>query len=311
MPRYPTRRAALSALAAAATLLIAAVTSAGPARADAAAGTSLAREWIVPPAEARALIGRRALVLDARDDELKAADPAPGAVPVTWPQFSEPDLPTKGRLLADDAELGRRLRAVGVRSDTPVVVLADPLKGWGEDGRIAWMLRALGHDAAVAVDGGLPALRAAGLPAIAAPSLPGDFVVRRRADLVVTREELRAGLGRPGLVVLDTREPREFAGETPYGESRGGHVPGARHVWYKDLLAPDGGLLPPERLRARLAELGVTEDAEVVSYCTGGIRSGWVTAVLNDLGYKARNFAGSMWDWSAGGAAEYPLVASR
>jgi thiosulfate/3-mercaptopyruvate sulfurtransferase len=34
-----------------------------------------------------------------------------------------------------------------------------------------------------------------------------------------------------------------------------------------------------------------------------------VTTVLNDLGLRARNFAGSMWDWSAGDPGEYPLVA--
>ena len=29
--------------------------------------------------------------------------------------------------------------------------------------------------------------------------------------------------------------------------------------------------------------------------------------LLNDLGYKARNYAGSMWEWSAQAAEEYPL----
>lgn len=309
MARSLNRRAMLSALATA--MLAGAAFLAAPIQSALADETRRAQSWIVPPAEGKAMIESGALVLDARDGELKAADPAPGATPVTWPEFSEPYLPTKGRLLADDAALTQRLQAIGVRSDTAVVVLADPLKGWGEDGRIVWMLRTVGHDAAVAVDGGLPALRDAGLPAIATPKRPGDFVVRRRADLVVTREELRDHLGEPKLVVLDTREPREFAGETPYGETRGGHVPGAKHVWYKELLADNGALLPPEQLKAKLAALGVAEDSEVVSYCTGGIRSGWVTAVLNDLGYKARNFAGSMWDWSAGDAAEYPLVASR
>jgi thiosulfate/3-mercaptopyruvate sulfurtransferase len=110
-------------------------------------------------------------------------------------------------------------------------------------------------------------------------------------------------------VVLDTREPREYRGETPYGETRGGHVPGARHLFYKDLQAEDGRLLPPARLKARLAALGIGEGTEIVAYCTGGVRSGWVTTVLNDLGLRARNFAGSMWDWSAGDPAEYPLVA--
>jgi sterol desaturase/sphingolipid hydroxylase (fatty acid hydroxylase superfamily)/3-mercaptopyruvate sulfurtransferase SseA len=266
--------------------------------------------WVVDPAAAEALIESGALVLDARAPALKQKEPLPGAVRVVWQTFSEPDLPLKGRLLGDDAVLTRLLQAYGVSAGVPVVVLGDPLEGRGEDGRIAWMLRYLGHDAAVIVDGGLPALRALGLREIRPRSGVGDFVVHRRPELIVTRDELVAALGRPGVVVLDTREAREYAGEMPFGESRGGHVPGARHIWFRDLLTADGTLLPRDRLQAKLAALGVAETSEVIVYCTGGVRSGWVTAVLNDRGVNARNFAGSMWDWSAGDPGRYPLVAS-
>jgi len=112
----------------------------------------------------------------------------------------------------------------------------------------------------------------------------------------------------PAQVIVDTREQREHDGETPYGETRGGHVPGARHIFYKDLVGDDGHVLPADKLKTKLAALGVTADSQVVSYCTGGIRSGFVTAVLNDAGVKARNYAGSMWEWSAAPAEEYPLV---
>ena len=77
---------------------------------------------------------------------------------------------------------------------------------------------------------------------------------------------------------------------------------------WRDLLAADGTLLPEPLLRARLAAAGVRRDSEVVAYCTGGVRSGWVTTVLNDLGIPARNYAGSMWEWAACDPAERPLV---
>lgn len=269
---------------------------------------AFASDWIVDAATARQLIAGGALVLDARDDKLKAAQPLPGAVPVLWRQFTETEKPNIGKLLADDGELTRRLQAVGVSAGRPVVVIADATQGWGEDGRIVWMLRTLGHTEAVSIDGGIAALVADGEPAIAAVGTPGDFVVARTEAYEVTRDDLRSLLGRPDVVVLDTREQREYDGQTPYGESRGGHVPGAKHIWYKDLLAADGSLLPRDQLQQRLAELGVSPDVEIVSYCTGGIRSGWVTTVLNDLGLKAKNYAGSMWEWSAQPADQFPLV---
>ena len=60
--------------------------------------------------------------------------------------------------------------------------------------------------------------------------------------------------------------------------------------------------------RARHTAAAVGPDSKVVAYCTGGVRSGWVTAVLNDLGIPARIYAGSMWEWAAGDPAERPLV---
>lgn len=264
--------------------------------------------WVVDAPTAVRLIADGAVVLDTRGGALKKAAPLAGAKEVVWQDFTNAELPTKGRLLEDDAVLTEKLRALGISADKPVIAVADSKQGWGEDGRIVWTLRTLGHEKAYLVDGGIAALTASGAPAISEPSVPGDFTVKRVADYEIKKEELVKELGSSNLVILDTREPREYAGETPYGESRGGHVPGARHIFYKDLVDEDGKILSDAKLKARLAELGVGESTEVVSYCTGGIRSGFVTAVLNNIGITARNYAGSMWEWSASPAAEYPLV---
>ena len=46
----------------------------------------------------------------------------------------------------------------------------------------------------------------------------------------------------------------------------------------------------------------------VISYCTGGIRSGWLVALLVDLNFPTpRNYAGSMWEWSASDPSTHPL----
>jgi thiosulfate/3-mercaptopyruvate sulfurtransferase len=235
--------------------------------------------WIIAASRARALIGEGALVLDAREPPLQAEAPVPGAVAVRWEDFAEPQLPAMGNLLRDADELTRRLRAAGVTADRPVIVLADPALGWGEDGRFVWMLRTLGGAAAMLIDGGLPALLARGpLPAIA-PAAPGDFAIRRDDRWEIDRAGVRARLDDASATFLDVREPREFAGATPYGESRGGR-----------------------------AARGVDDEREIVCYCTGGVRAAFATAVLVHLGYRARNYAGSMWEWSAAPAASHPLV---
>lgn len=266
-------------------------------------------DWIVSPKAARELIQQGALVLDARGTDLKKSQgPLANASPVIWQDLSEPDLPTKGRLIENAAVLDSKLQALGVSKDRPVVVVADPLNGWVEDGRITWTLRTFGHTKVVFADGGLPAILKDGPLTISPPKVPGDFHVSLTSRWSIKKEELRAHLGKNDLAILDVREPREYEGKTPYGESRGGHIPGAKALWYKDLLDKNGKLLSRPQIEKLLASKGVTKDREVVAYCTGGIRSGWVTSVLNDLGYKARNYAGSAWEWSGSPAAEYPLT---
>ncbi len=263
--------------------------------------------WVIDAARARRLLGQGAVLFDARPVWRRIALPVAGAVPVDWQAFTQSEPTRRGNLLADDAALGAQLSALGLRAARPVVVIGDAQAGRGEDGRLVWMLRTLGHEAAFLVNGGAQALRDAG-PLVVAPPGRGDFVVRRTDAYSVTRDELRADLGRGDLVILDARAPREYAGETPYGESRGGHVPGARSLYFRDLIGADGRVLQGDALAARLGALGVGPETPVIAYCSGGIRSGFVTTVLRGAGIDARNYAGSMWEWSAAPAADYPLV---
>lgn len=301
-------RSATLILAAAAAISSLPAPAAARETATTAATVDFAVDWVVSPSAGRELIAQGALVVDARDADLKKKQGAlANAAPVVWQDLSQPDLPTKGLLIDDLAEATRRLRALGLAADRPVVVIADPVKGWGEDGRIAWTLRTYGHKKVVIVDGGLPALLAQGALSVKPPTIPGTFQATVDARWLAKKEEVRAHLWKNDLAILDVREPREYAGKTPYGESRGGHIPGAQGLWYKELLAKDGRLLPRAEIERLLAAKGVRRGAPVVVYCTGGIRSGWVTTVLTDLGYAVRNYAGSGWDWAGAPAAEYPL----
>lgn len=271
----------------------------------------LNRQWIVSGSQAKKLLIEGATLIDARPVKLFKRQPLLGAVSVSWQEFSQSKLPFKGNLIDDDKILTEKLQAIGIFQEKPVIVVGDPVNGWGEDGRIVWMLRSLGHQKAVLVDGGFSALVNAGLPTVKADNNPvppkGNFVVQRRKDWQISREELRGNLGRDNVAIIDAREPREYAGQTPYGESRGGHIPGAINVYYQDWLGEDGRLLSRWEILEMLSEMGVKREAIIVTYCTGGVRSGWSTVVLADLGFAVKNYPGSMWEWSAGDVDVYPL----
>lgn len=263
--------------------------------------------WIISPADARALIGQGALVVDMRSRDMRSETPIDGAVPAAWQDFSEADRTRRGSLLVDDGQLSEQFQKIGVSKDRPVVALGVPMKGWGEDARLVWSLRDSGHEQAYLVDGGVDALLADGPLTIASVPTPGDFVVERQHASTVTKEEVLASLEQPDVVIIDARETREYEGQTPYGEARGGHIPGARHLYFRDLIGEDGKLLQGEALQSVLEPLGIGADSTVISYCTAGIRSAYVTAVLRDHGINAKNYDASMSEWTAADPAVYPV----
>lgn len=317
--RHPKRSPVLSLKLAMAAMVVAGATTGCFTDLEVEMGAYRAQgSWVVDGPGAAALYQAGALVLDARDKGKKAflVGHLRGAVHVHWSQFSEPRDPDRGRLLQDEALLTERLREVGVRRDRAVLVLGSPVDGWGEEGRIVWMLRALGHPKAVMVDGGYHALLQADLPLVSGqePEPPrGDFTIARDPSLSVERAELAqlvaSGAQSGGDVrLIDTREPGEFDGLTPYGETRGGHVPGALHLYYEELIDSMGYLVSAETIRGKLTSRQVAAEHDIIAYCTGGVRSGWLVAVLRDMGYnRSRNYAGSMWEWAAQPQSTHPL----
>jgi thiosulfate/3-mercaptopyruvate sulfurtransferase len=270
----------------------------------------LANHWVVNSAQAKQLILEGATVLDARGNNWLIRERLDGSMVVNWQDFSELDKTQKGIVLENKAVLTQKLRAIGIFNDLAVVVFADPMNGWGEDGRMVWMLRTLGHKKAVLVDGGYQALIKVGIPleqaVTQAPKL-GDFTVNYNNNWQLNREQLKQSLNNKQKIILDVRESREFQGQTPYGEQRAGHIPGAIHLYYRELLDKQGYILPPQKIINKLQALGVTANVEIAVYCTAGVRAGWVTTVLTDLGFPVKNYPGSMLDWSSASDRDYPL----
>ncbi|MCB9638202.1 MAG: sulfurtransferase [Myxococcales bacterium] len=288
--------------------------------------------WVVSAKEGALWIRRGALVLDVRGKSAWLRLHVRGSVCVEWLDFSRKRKPWRGEL-ASVRRLVRSFEQIGISKQRVVIVVGDPLRGWGEEGRIVWMLRSLGHRRVAFVDGGMPFLRASlgkeawegGKPTHKRPQrakpLPTkrsertswQTVKRWSISTKVLRERLVAHLaGKEKLQIVDVREPREFRGETPYGESRGGHLPKAVSLYYRRFLRKDGRLRSRKELLRIMQGHGLSLRQPIVAYCTGGVRSAWMVAVLHVLGAKeVKNYAGSMWAWSAGDPKVFPLRKSR
>ncbi len=259
----------------------------------------LALNYLVTPAALAARPAGSVTILDARAPREYRQGHVPGAVPIDWTDYRD-GWGRTGRLPADLDALARRLSALGIDERRPVAVYGKTREGWGEEGRIVWMLAFLGHPDVGLLDGGWSAWRDAGLPTSTAAekALPGQFAAHPIAAFRVDADDVERLAARGG-ALLDVRSASEWRGATPHFEHRGGHIPGAVHLEWTELL--DGrGRLDATAARARLHAAGVDPARPVITYCTAGVRAAEAWVILRALGYAdVRVYDGSWYEWSA------------
>jgi thiosulfate/3-mercaptopyruvate sulfurtransferase len=246
---------------------------------------------------------RRILVLDARPPGAFDVGHLPGAQDTQWTAFRAEGGDT-GRLPEDLQGLAARFAAQGVDANNRVLVCGAATEGWGEEGRIAWTLRVLGHKAVALLDGGCQSWVKAGgaMTTEKAVLPPGVFSASANDDTWAQKADVLAATTddpEKGVQILDTRTAEEYAGATPFGEVRGGHIPTARHLWFEDLMKADGNLKDKAEILNLLRSAGIDEKRVVITYCTGGVRSAFASEVLIMAGVPAKNYAGSFWEWAA------------
>ena len=182
-------------------------------------------------------------------------------------------------------------------NDVPVVVYDDT--SGIRAARAFWFLEFFGHPSARVLDGGFNAWAKHGLPVTqeAHKPTPTEWTGLRDKEILAGWREVKARLGSPDAVIVDTRSDGEFCG-TNVRAARGGAVPGAVHLEWTNNLGPDGTFKPLNELRKMYEHAGVTPDREVVTYCQGGYRAAHSYLALRLLGYpRVRNYIGSWKEW--------------
>ena len=195
---------------------------------------------------------------------------------------------------------------VGRLGITPgVVVVCYDAQGGPYAARAWWMLRWLGHDAVAVLDGGPAAWLAAGGPLSAdAVTLPdGPAYPPRDATLAtIDTAPLARSLGRVRLV--DARSGERFRGEVEPLDAVAGHLPGARHRFFKDNLAADGRFQSAAQLHAEGVPLVAGHSADnVVQQCGSGVTACHNLLALAHAGLGLGVlYPGSWSEWSSDAA---------
>jgi thiosulfate/3-mercaptopyruvate sulfurtransferase len=95
--------------------------------------------------------------------------------------------------------------------------------------------------------------------------------------------------------LLDVRSSQQFD-STVRRSRRAGRVPGALNVPYKQLLAEDGNLLPPDALQDALEHAGLDLSREVIIYCNGGVSACVAGVALESIGHRQWRVYDGSWN---------------
>lgn len=248
---------------------------------------------LIEPTElSQALPAADVLLLDLCSAENYAAGHLPGAIHFPTASLILGQPPAPGRLPAPE-NLAKALAAVGWTPDKHVVVYDDEGGPWA--GRFIWTLDVIGLGSASFLNGGKRAWLADGLeltqdvPAVepAAPQvLQYNRALALAASVILAQQPQ----------VWDARTKAEYTGEKVLS-ARGGHIPGAIHLEWTELLDESRGLRLREDLASYIEGKGLDLSRPIVTHCQTHRRSGLTYFVGKLLGAPIAAYPGSWSEW--------------
>ncbi len=237
----------------------------------------------------------------------------PGAVKIDWHNDLNDDVV---RDYLDAEQFAELASSRGISPDTTVVFYGDNNNWWAA--YALWVFSLFGHQDLRLLNGGRAkwVAESRDLTIEKPEPEPAEYPVPERDDSVI-RAFLpdTVGHSEAGLPLVDVRSPEEFNGTRLHmpdypneGALRGGHVPGAANVPWKQAANDDGTFKTVEELKGVYEEgAGLKPDDDVITYCRIGERSSHTWFVLTYLlGYEqVRNYDGSWTEY--GNAVRVPI----
>ena len=262
--------------------------------------------FIVEPSELHAnLSAPNLLIVDLCSAEKYHAGHIPGAVHLNTADLIAGTKPAPG-LLPTAEQLSAVFSRLGLTSDTHVVCYDDEGGPWA--GRLIWTLDVIGHNNYSFLNGGKTAWLADSFSLQVEENIPQPAPLRQLTidqKCIADADEILAHLDDKKFLVWDARAENEYTGEKAVS-ARGGHIPGAIHCEWTELLDANRAL----RLRADLASYlqtkGIKSDKNIITHCQTHRRSGLTYVAAKSLGYPdIRAYPGSWSEW--GNTENFPV----
>ena len=202
-----------------------------------------------------------------------------------------------GKLLSKD-NYQEIFNILGIKEDTEVLVygFTMPNQGFGDEARVVYTFNYVGFDNVKIIDGGFDKVEQLGLNKNYNPEndrINVSSVVREEAQdnkKAIFTDELLSLVNSADVQIIDTRLEAEYNGRVIYGENKAGHIPGSISVPFNSLVDEDGFIKSREALEEYFVSKGLDKNKLQITYCTTGVRASYVAVILEELGYKVRNY---------------------
>ena len=187
---------------------------------------------------------------------------------------------------------------LGITDESEVLVygFTMPEQGFGDEARVLYTFSYAGFDNVKFIDGGYKQVEKLGFNKnyeLSTDRIDVSDVVRSEAtqnDKAIYTDELLSRIGNTDVQIIDTRLEVEYNGRVIYGENKAGHVPGAISLPFNTLVDNNGFLKSREELEKYVADKGLDKNKLQITYCTTGVRASYVAVILEELGFKVRNY---------------------
>lgn len=212
--------------------------------------------------------------------------------------LSGPVRKTGGRHPLPDLPLfQKKLEERGIGADTFVIAYDDG--GDPYAARLVWLLKFLGHEKAVILNGGLTGWKEAGYPLTAKvpDAQKAAFPIRKNPGIFADYEYVQniVSDGGDSAVLIDSREEKRYLGLEEPIDHTAGRIPGAIHKNWTDSF--QGAFFKPASgQQERFGELD--KDTEIIVYCGSGVTAAPNYLALKEAGFpNVKLYLGSYSDW--------------
>jgi len=252
----------------------------------------------------------KTVFIDVRDTEAFVQSHIPNSQNINE-IFSYLSTSDKKGVEAIRSEFQKVFQAHGISGKENIILYESCLKTrFGASCRGSYLFNLFGYQNVRVLHGSWELWNKKGLPVSSESTkvdVKGDFKTEWNPTIWANKEDVLRAIEQNDAVLLDVRDYDEWKGESssPYGVDfapRKGRLPGAVHIFWKDLMYEKEGVTymkDPQEILRITKEKGITPEKKVIVYCFKGARASNTFIALRTAGFNnITNYFASWNEWS-------------